>query len=168
MRLKNFVAALALVALGIGINIGIEQARAVFTLPGITGPSLGTQDVNVYTLAKAINESNQQQTSATLTAFAGGGQASATQLIYGLNVVGTVATTADSVKLPPCVLGAILYVTNNGANSMTVFGGSGRTDTINGTAGATGVAQANGAHALYVCAAPGATSGAWTTIRATS
>ena len=42
---------------------------------------------------------------------------------------------------------------NDGAASMQVFANG--TDTINGTAGGTGVAHANGKLALYVCHADG-------------
>ena len=46
-----------------------------------------------------------------------------------------------------------MFVANAGASSMQVFGNG--SNTINGTAGATGVAQANGKSALYVAAANG-------------
>ena len=82
------------------------------------------------------------------TAFAGGGQASATQLGYGINTVTVVATAADSVKLPPAVKGAWCFVKNaDAADSTTVFGYG--TDTIDGVASATGNAQAAGKGKLY-------------------
>lgn len=167
-KLRYVAAGAACWVLGAIIAQCIGLAVAAFTLPGATGPSMGDANVNPYTLGKAINEFNQQQTTATLTALAGGGQTSATQLQYGLNVVATVVTAADSVQLPPCNVGAVVYVNNASANATTVYGRQGRTDTINTTAGATGVSQAGAAHALYFCAAPGATSGAWTSIRAAS
>jgi hypothetical protein len=172
MKIKRFLAlAAAFVAFAVvnaGVSHLVERARAAFTLSVPQGPSLGDYNVNPYTLAQAINQFNQQQVTTGLTALAGGGQTGATALGYGLNQVGTVASGSDSVQLPACSVGAVVYVTNDGANSMQVFGAVGRTDTINGTAGATGVAQANGAHAIYVCAVPAAASGKWTTIRATS
>jgi len=91
-----------------------------------------------------------------LTALAGGGQEGATQLINGLNHVGTVASSADSVQLPAAGAGAVVMVANDGDNSMTVYGKEGRSDTINGTAGATGVAQANAKFAVYFCPKDGA------------
>lgn len=91
-----------------------------------------------------------------LAALAGGGQEGATQLINGLNHVGTVASSGDSVQLPPAAKGSIVMVANDGADSMTVYGKEGRTDTINGTAGATGVAQANAKFAVYFCPKDGA------------
>ncbi|WP_332116063.1 hypothetical protein [Azorhizobium caulinodans] len=90
----------------------------------------------------------------TITAFAGGGQASATQLSKGVNHVTTVATAADSVKLPASAPGLVVHVINGAAsNSMQVFGAG--TDTINDVATATGVAQAAGKSATYVCPVAG-------------
>lgn len=90
-----------------------------------------------------------------ITAHAGGGQASATLLTANINDVGTVATAADSVKLPPPTIpGQIIVVANNGANAMQVFGSG--TDTINGVATATGVSQPAGKHAFYVSEGVGA------------
>lgn len=90
---------------------------------------------------------------APLTAKAGGGQASATQINSANVEVATVATAADSVKLPPAVPGMRILVVNTSANSMQVFGSG--TDTINAVAYATGVAQAAGKSAVYFCAAAG-------------
>lgn len=132
-------------------------------------PEPGIRMFDGSQVVTAVNEHNQMQVKTTITAFAGGGQTGAIQLNYGLNQVTVVATAADSVKLPACSIGAIVYVTNDDStDAMTVYGMTGRTDTINGTAGATGVSQVAGSHALYICVAPGTASGAWQTIRATS
>ena len=90
---------------------------------------------------------------APLTAKAGGGQASATQINSANVQVDTVATAADSVKLPPAVPGMRIFVTNAAANSMQVFGTS--PDTINAVATGTGVAHAGGKSAWYVCTSAG-------------
>jgi hypothetical protein len=67
------------------------------------------------------------ETSRTVTAFAGGGQASATLLINSNSIVTTVATTGDSVKLPTVSeLGAVFFIKNDGANACDVFPGSGK------------------------------------------
>ena len=72
-----------------------------------------------------------------ITAHAGGGQALATQLTTLLNRVTTVATAADSVKLPVAVGGiGGLTVANSTANACAVFPSTG--DQING-AGANAV-----------------------------
>lgn len=85
-----------------------------------------------------------------LTAKAGGGQASATQLNSGMNVLGTVATDADSTKLPAGTAGEIVYLFNGGAKSAQTF--TFAAGTINGVNGVTtGVAQASGTNGAYCC-----------------
>lgn len=95
-----------------------------------------------------------------ITAHAGGTQAAAIALAAAINRVDTVGTAADSVALPaPSVVGQTVIVINNAAtNSMQVFGSG--TDTINGVATATGVAQAAGKTAIYTAVTIGAAS-AW-------
>jgi len=95
----------------------------------------------------------QYSTGVGYVAKAGGGQTSATLLTGTINSVDTVATAADSVLLPPALPGKVLFVVNNGSNSMQVFGTS--TDTINGVAAATGVAQGAGQSCVYLCTALG-------------
>lgn len=56
-----------------------------------------------------------------ITAFAGGGQASATALTAEINNVTTVATAGDSVKLKTAVAGAHQYVKNSGATALDIF-----------------------------------------------
>ena len=56
-----------------------------------------------------------------LTAHAGGGQANATKLGIGTNVVTTVASNTDSVKLPLDVLGQTVMVFNNTSNTLSIF-----------------------------------------------
>src|SRR5581483_3206683 len=75
----------------------------------------------------------------SITAFAGGGQSSATQLNNEINRVTTVATIGDSVQLPQVKAGLSIAVINSGANACQVFGNG--TDTINGVASGTGVSQ---------------------------
>jgi hypothetical protein len=88
-----------------------------------------------------------------LAANAGGGQASALGLTTELNNVGTVATAADSVKLPAARAGLTIVVINTGANPMQVFGSG--SDTINGVAAAAGVSQMPNSVVLYVSTAAG-------------
>lgn len=89
----------------------------------------------------------QLATNPGLTAKAGGGISGATALQYGTNQVTTVASAADSVLLPPGLPGAMVVVRNSGANAMQVFARG--SDTINGTAGATGISQANAKTSIY-------------------
>ena len=86
-----------------------------------------------------------------LVAHAGGAQANAVLLSGGYNEIATVATIADSVQLPLALYGTQVFVKNAGANAAQVFANSAGTDTINGTAGATGVSQAAGLGAIYEC-----------------
>lgn len=88
-----------------------------------------------------------------LVAHAGGGQASATKMVADINHFATVATAADSGALPPAVAGRRITVINRGASSMQVFGQG--SDTINGVAAGTGVAQAAGVKAIYECPVAG-------------
>ena len=61
-----------------------------------------------------------------VTAFAGGGQASATQLNDSYIVITTVASPGDSVKLPPVFgLYSIVFIKNDGANAADVFPATG-------------------------------------------
>lgn len=102
-----------------------------------------------------LNPTVQHDTVTTgITAFAGGGQTSATQLTTAINRITTCATGADSVRLPQAIKGACVFVANDGAASCTVYGYG--TDTINGVATATGVALANAKKGIYVCYADGA------------
>lgn len=98
-----------------------------------------------------------------ITAKAGGGQANATQLNAANNIINTVATGADSVKLPKGINGLEVWIQNAGANSAQVF--TYGTGTINNTDGvATGVAlAANAASAtMYKCINVNAQTGAET------
>jgi hypothetical protein len=58
---------------------------------------------------------------AAITAFAGGGQANATQLSGEVSFVATVASAGDSVKLPVAALGKRFLVFNQGANSTNIY-----------------------------------------------
>ena len=87
----------------------------------------------------------------SITAHAGGGQASATALVAMQNILTTVATAGDSVVLPAGASGLQVSIINNGAASANVFcptGGS-----MNGTGNGSS-ALANGTVGLYFCTAP--------------
>lgn len=71
-----------------------------------------------------------------LTAFAGGGQASATQAGYATNVVTVCATNNDSIKLPVAIGGLQqLFVSNYGAASLRIYPTTGTylNNVLNGT-----------------------------------
>ena len=92
----------------------------------------------------------QWQTNYGITALAGGGRSSSTPvLVLGSNVVTTVATAADSVVLPSAVAGSVVYLLNaDSADAVQVFANA--SDTINGTAGATGVSFAAAKRVLFI------------------
>lgn len=93
-----------------------------------------------------------------LTALAGGGRTGATQLVTGFNHIATCATVADSCVLPVATAGNACYVSNAGAASAQIFAlGS---DTVNATAGSTGVALAANTAAWFVCPQ----DGKWTAV----
>lgn len=109
-----------------------------------------------YTEGLATGFSAGLQTQAyvnSVTAFAGGGQTSATALTGQINRVSTVATAGDSVKLPVSAAGMIVTVWNDAAAPMQVFGAG--TDTINAVATATGVAQMQKSVCIYSCVSAG-------------
>ena len=75
-------------------------------------------------------------------------QATAFQLRAAKNYVGTTAASTG-VKLPAPLAGATVTIFNAGASPLTVYGYAG--ETIDGTAGATGVALANALRAVFEC-----------------
>lgn len=90
-----------------------------------------------------------------VTAYASGGQTSATALVGMQNRVTTAANQGASVKLPTSQAGMQITVDNRSANAIQVFGSG--TDTINGITSSTGISQAVGQIATYYCF----TSGNW-------
>lgn len=87
----------------------------------------------------------------SLTAHAGGGQTNALQLKGALEVVTTVASANDSVKLPGAEQSRVMIVINTTANAMQVFTQETTGVTINGTAGSTGVSVPAGHTAIFIC-----------------
>lgn len=81
----------------------------------------------IRTAIAAIVSSGGGSVVTGITAFAGGGQGSATQLSYGYNEITTVATALDSVKLPAGVVGASVTILNDGANTANVYPATGGT-----------------------------------------
>lgn len=61
-----------------------------------------------------------------ITAYAGGGQANATELTASCNFVDTVASTNDSVKAISATVNTFQYIQNNGANDLQIYPQSGQ------------------------------------------
>lgn len=85
----------------------------------------------------------------SITATPSGTQLNSYSITAPLNRITTVTTTADGVLLPVSKAGKTIVVINSGGASATVFASG--TDTINGTAGSTGVSQVNNAVTIYYC-----------------
>ncbi len=119
------------------------MATAITPAPFLSGFRLidGNQLNANFALPKGSSQTG-------ITATASGGQTNAYQLTARINNVTTVATAADSVKLPAVPLGKEIWIMNNGASALQVFGYG--TDTINGVATATGISQPAGALVAYV------------------
>lgn len=66
-----------------------------------------------------------KKTTAGITAFATGGQASAVALVSDVNEIAVCATAGDSVKLPAAAAGQVVHIINNGAAACDVFPASG-------------------------------------------
>lgn len=103
-----------------------------------------------------------------ITALAGGLQPGATPLVNGYNRIVTVASSGDSVLLPPCVngiagdIGAPGYGNTNGmfvivtnahaSNAVNVFA-QGSTQSINAIAGGSAFSLAATKTAMFICSA---------------
>ena len=108
-------------------------------------------------LSREIAE--MSSTANAITATAGGGQANGVLLSKSFNRVTTVATAADSVKLPAAVVGAQVTVFNKAAtNSMNVFPSTG--DNINALSANAAYALAVTKGAIFTCCV----AGTWDTI----
>ena len=95
-----------------------------------------------------------------ITAFAGGGAGSATQLTGKVNVVAVCATAADSVKLPANAGLGDVVVRNNGAAACNVFPPTGGTIDAGSVDAAKSVATVKGMY-FFCTSADGKT---WVTV----
>ena len=94
------------------------------------------------------------QSDNAITAFAGGGQGSAVQLAYRMSRVTTVASAADSVKMPAAKAGMKMTVINAAAaNAMTIYPATG--EVINALAANAGLSVAANKAILFVSAVDG-------------
>lgn len=97
---------------------------------------------------------NMNSVANALTARAGGGQGLATALSASINRVTTVASAADSVRLPVALPGMRITVINAAAaNAMNVFPATG--GTINALAANTALSVVANRGAMFVCAVAG-------------
>lgn len=110
---------------------------------------------DIVASAKITLTSFLERSSATgITAYSGGGQASATALTKDVNRVTTVAAGSDSVKLPSAIAGRKIVVINDGANTLAVFPASGESiDALSANASTTITTTAK--NSTFVCASTG-------------
>ncbi len=87
----------------------------------------------------------------SISAFAGGGQSSATLLSKDINLVSTVATNGDSVKLPVAAVGMEVRIFNLSSNTLAVFPNSGAT--IDALAANASISIAAGDDYTFICKA---------------
>lgn len=138
------------------------QIQPTSTVSVDTGAAGGSSPATVSVPLGLLNQANL--TAPAVTAHAGGGQTAATLVGYGVTNVTVCATAANSIKLPPSVVGAWCFLRNVTATSMTVYGSG--TDTVDSVATATGVAQAGTKGKLYfaVVGTGDGVAGNWVTL----
>jgi hypothetical protein len=149
---------------------GMNNLAAVGSAPNANGASYSAQtltlqpaDASFPGVMTAIAQSFAgvktfinhilRASNASITAFAGGGQGSATPLTKDINRVTTVATNGDSVLLPVGVAGMEVVIFNDGASSLDVFPSTG--ETINALAADTAYDISASASARFICIAVG-------------
>lgn len=93
----------------------------------------------------------QKTVSNTITAKAGGVQATAVLLTSSINQVSVCATAADAVVLPQAPLSAEITVINDGVAALQVFGSLASADTINSVVTGTGVSVPAAKRATFTC-----------------
>jgi len=128
-------------------------SATTFTLVGVAGAT-ATTGFNNLLVAGLVQES----TTAGISA-AGSTQANATALTTEINQIST-CTAGQGVALPAALTGATIFVINNGANSLQVYGNNASADTIDGVVTGTGVSQMVNSMVLYTCTVGGA-AGKW-------
>lgn len=120
-----------------------------------TRPVAGQVLTNTLTANGLVTLNGAVALSATngITAFATGGQTSATQLTTSFNRITTCASAGDSVKLPASVAGYLIIVQNDGAAYANIFPFSG--DQIGSLAANTAISIAPGGRITFNCEVAG-------------
>lgn len=134
----------------VGGTLGVTGAATLSSTLAVAGTLAvtGVTTVDVF----------KQGAANAITAFAGGGQASATALTKYANRVTTCATNADSVKLPAAVAGRSVFVKNATANTLAIFPASG--EVINALSADASISLATVKGMLFICSV----AGTWDTI----
>lgn len=107
-----------------GNDVTVPGSLTVTGTATLNGPvvlgdaAADTMTVNATT---TYNEPILYDNETGITAFAGGGQASAIPLTAEINDITVCATAGDSVKLPAAASGLHIYVKNSGATALAIY-----------------------------------------------
>lgn len=142
-------------ALVLNSSSGITTGVTLFTATTLTGTTVNATTLAATTVSGAPAFSGLPTFKVTnaITAFATGGQASATALVSTINSITTCATANDSVKLPAALAGSMVQVSNFGAAYAAVFPASG--DLIDALAANASVHLPVGGSVIFTCAVAG-------------
>ncbi len=118
------------VAIGVSSSLGRLTTGTDCVFEDNIGTTVHTIGTAVYrrnnrTQAGVPLDADGVQPVVAITAFATGGQASATQLTGSCNIVSICATNADSVKLQIAQAGHRVIVVNTSANALAIFPATG-------------------------------------------
>ncbi len=130
---------------------------AVFGVSSYSGaslqvPSKGLRLTDWWALATAHNGMNNHDVQTVVAV--GTTQATGVQTTRPLVFVNT-SSASTGINLLKCDPGQLQHVTNQSGQTITVYAKQGTTDTINTTAGATGVTMTTSTAALFVCSISG-------------
>lgn len=95
------------------LNAVVGESLIIDSDPRLTDDRDPTPHTHTYDVVAPINT--------PVVAYATGGQANATELVEGSNLVSTVVTDGDSVKLPDIALGKDVHIVNMGAAHLDLF-----------------------------------------------
>lgn len=125
---------------------GALSVSAAYATLKVPSPGVRLSDTSLV-----FNAHNQMNEHAFQTVVAvGTTQANALQTLQPLVFVNTSAASTG-INLLKCNPGQVQHVTNQSGQTITAYAFKGSTDTINATAGATGVTLANNTAKLFVC-----------------
>lgn len=121
----------------------MAQSGTVVNGVAIDAPGIRMGDISkVQSAIAGLGGANSQNSITAATTQTAAGASATAQLIAGINEVEVCANASDSIALPSALAGSVVIYKNNGAQTCKLFGKSGSSDTINGTAGATGITGA--------------------------
>ena len=138
----------------LGLGTGSSPTFSALTITNAIGAATVVAGTSATAPTFISTGFNQTSVTNAISAFAGGGQGSATALTTYMNRVTTVATAGDSVKLPAAAAGRSVVVINAAAsNAMDCFPASG--DAINALPADTALSIAANKSVLFNCVVAG-------------